>query len=279
MFAVCLLCALAAVNEATQLRTSRAPKDAIGEIASHLKPGFNLEAADADGNGSVTWKELYDALAKFKIPDLDTGVVKGLVKKFAKTGPKEGAEGGLDKAEFAKMIAYFKKMSADALIPKNPDAFDTGCYDEEDKGETYRGLVTSTTSGRTCQKWLDDKPHDVGMKASSDNGLGNHNFCRNPDGSEEKPWCFTQDPGVEREVCNVPVCPGLDRDYIDEADTLSKKIAEGLECDCAAQLYGSSTTTADTAVLLSWVERKEQFNKKCKKYCAKHGHKIKHLKH
>merc|ERR1719345_462921 len=151
-----LLC-LASTNEAatlTQLQDNPF-KAAVGEIAGKLPPGFKLSSADADGNGSVTWKELYDALNKFKIPDLDTGVVKKVLAKFAKDGPKEGAEAGLDKAEFSKMVAYLKKMSADALIPKDPNAFDTGCYDEEDKGETYRGLLTSTVSGRSCQKWMD----------------------------------------------------------------------------------------------------------------------------
>merc|ERR550537_2002935 len=225
---------LASANAATKGRLSFGIADPIGDIAAMLPPGFGLASADADGNGSVTWKELYDTLAKFKIPNLDTGVVKKVVAQFAKDGPKEGAGAGLDSAEFSKMLAYFKKKSADAIIPKDLDAFDTGCYDEEDSGETYRGLVTSTVSGRTCMKWLDDKPHNPGMKPSSSNGLGNHNFCRNPDGSEEKPWCFTQDPTVEKEVCDVPVCPGLDRDYQEEADTLSKLVADGLECDCMA---------------------------------------------
>merc|ERR1719191_2395806 len=175
---VTLLLALASANEASQLRLSDPlPKAAIGEIAAKLPPGFDLSAADADGNGSVTWKELYDALAKFKIPNLDTGVIKAVVTKFAKDGPTEGAGAGLDEAEFAKMKAYFMKHAADAIIPKDLDAFDTGCYDEEDKGETYRGLVTSTISGRRCQKWLDDKPHVPGMEPSDENGLGNHNFC------------------------------------------------------------------------------------------------------
>merc|ERR1719345_544181 len=194
---------------------------AIGAIAGKLPVGFAMDAADADANGSVTWKELYDTLAGFKIPNLDTGVVKGLVTKFAVDGPKEGAEAGLDKAEFAKMIAYLKKKSADALIPKNPNAFDTGCYNKRDKGLKYRGLLTSTASGRTCQKWLDDKPHKTGQEPTAP-GLGNHNFCRNPDGSEEKPWCFTMDPSPdhEKETCDVPVCPAAARDFVDEAATL-----------------------------------------------------------
>merc|ERR1719424_2264803 len=137
---------IAVVSGSAILRS--APKTAIGAIAAKLPAGFSISDADADANGSVTWKELYDALAPFKIPNLDTGVVKGLVGQFAVDGPKEGAAAGLDKAEFSKMIAYLKKKSADALIPKNPDAFDTGCYiemhpitEEADFGKTYRGLV------------------------------------------------------------------------------------------------------------------------------------------
>jgi len=254
LFNIVLVAAVAA-NAELQLS---APKTAIGAIAAKLPAGFSITDADADANGSVTWKELYDALAVFKIPNLDTGVIKGLVTKFAVDGPKEGAGAGLDKAEFAKMIAYFKKKSADALIPKNPDKFDTGCYikmhpitEEKDMGKTYRGLVTSTVSGRTCQNWLDQKPHKIDIEPSKENGLGNHNFCRNPDDSLEKPWCFTMDPTKEKEECEIPVCGEMDRNFQDEADDLSKKIADGLECDCIDQLYGSTTTTADTAVPLS----------------------------
>lgn len=31
------------------------------------------------------------------------------------------------------------------------------------------------------------------------------NYCRNPDGSE-RPWCYTTDPQVEREFCDIPRC-------------------------------------------------------------------------
>jgi len=257
-----------------------APKTAIGAIATKLPAGFSISDADADANGSVTWKELYDALNPLKIPNLDTGVVKGLVTKFAVDGPKEGAGAGLDKAEFSKMVAYLKKESADALIPKDPDEFDTGCFmkanpitEDEDKGLTYRGLVTSTVSGRTCQNWLEKKPQEIpdDLKPDKENGLGNHNFCRNPDQSMDKPWCYTMDPTKEKEVCEIPECETNSRDFQDEAESLGKEVAEGLECDCIEQLYGSTTTTADTAVPLL-VEVKKKFGsvnlevakKKCK---------------
>merc|ERR1719380_224243 len=100
------LLVLAPGNEATQQHLHEevaSPfKEAVGQIAAKLPPGFSLSSADADGNGSVTWKELYDKLATFKIPNLDTGVVKAVVTKFAKDGPTEGAGAGLVKAVVAK---------------------------------------------------------------------------------------------------------------------------------------------------------------------------------
>merc|ERR1740138_1964841 len=134
-----------------------------------------------------------------------------------------------------------------------PSDFDLSCYEESDKGKGYKGLATSTTSGRTCQNWLKDKPHEISTEPSTENGLGNHNYCRNPDGSEDKPWCYTMDPSPdhEKETCDIPVCPPAARDFVDEAKTLATKVAPELDCECAAQLYGSTTTTANTKVSLA----------------------------
>merc|ERR1719181_1200672 len=84
---------------------------------------------------------------------------------------------------------------------------DNSCYTKEDKGKSYRGLATSTASGRACQRWTEDHPHTGTSKYTiGQEGLGNHNYCRNPDGSMEKPWCFTMDtnPEHEKEECQIP---------------------------------------------------------------------------
>lgn len=36
-------------------------------------------------------------------------------------------------------------------------------------------------------------------------GLGNHSYCRSPN-NFDVPWCFTEDPIVQWQECNVPQC-------------------------------------------------------------------------
>merc|ERR1719359_1933965 len=99
--------------------------------------------------------------------------------------------------------------------------------------------MTSTNSGHTCQKWTVKKPHSGTPEPNPENGLGNHNYCRNPDSSEDKPWCFTMDPSPDhkKETCAAPACPGMARDFKDEAKTLSTKMMPSFDCECLATLH------------------------------------------
>jgi len=75
----------------------------------------------------------------------------------------------------------------------------------EDVGFTAVGTVSQTISGKTCRKWSDTTPHGYIFNPAqfSDGGLGNHNYCRNPDKRPSGPFCVTTDPAVTTESCDV----------------------------------------------------------------------------
>ncbi|XP_047549814.1 hepatocyte growth factor-like protein isoform X1 [Lutra lutra] len=87
-------------------------------------------------------------------------------------------------------------------------------------GEDYRGAVDRTESGRECQRWDLQRPHAHPFEPGKflDKDLDD-NYCRNPDGSE-RPWCYTTDPQVEREFCDLPRC-GSEAQPRQEATTLN----------------------------------------------------------
>nr|XP_039273751.1 plasminogen-like isoform X1 [Styela clava] len=84
------------------------------------------------------------------------------------------------------------------------DALIAGCY--LGKGEKYRGLIAMTISGKLCQRWDRQTPHQ--HSRTKDNyphsGL-DANLCRNPD-NEARPWCYTTDSEKRWEFCEIPSC-------------------------------------------------------------------------
>ncbi|XP_070547881.1 plasminogen-like [Ptychodera flava] len=79
------------------------------------------------------------------------------------------------------------------------------CFVNTD-GSDYRGSVSRTRSGKTCQRWSSQSPHKHSRTPGNypNRGLGYHNQCRNPDG-QPKPWCYTTDANTRWEHCNVGV--------------------------------------------------------------------------
>jgi hypothetical protein len=97
-------------------------------------------------------------------------------------------------AALAAPAAAFQLRKANSTAPASYD-----CYTE--KGTGYVGLTDRSASGRTCKNWLKQEKYAPGA-----DGIGNHHYCRNPEGSKEKPWCFTVDPTKDWEFCEVSKC-------------------------------------------------------------------------
>ncbi|KAK2845480.1 hypothetical protein Q7C36_010334 [Tachysurus vachellii] len=76
------------------------------------------------------------------------------------------------------------------------------------KGVQYRGEQQKSSSGRLCLNWNTTKrDYDVTLHPDMSTGVGNHNYCRNPDDSDE-PWCYVSgaDGQLRREACAIMEC-------------------------------------------------------------------------
>ncbi|CAH3022247.1 unnamed protein product, partial [Porites evermanni] len=76
-------------------------------------------------------------------------------------------------------------------------------------GVGYRGNVNITRSGLPCQRWISQCPHrHLRIPEDVVDGQNDSNMCRNPDASApDGPWCYTTDPKVRWEYCNISRCP------------------------------------------------------------------------
>ncbi|KAM7402265.1 hypothetical protein PAMP_017519 [Pampus punctatissimus] len=81
------------------------------------------------------------------------------------------------------------------------------CYHEN--GKNYRGMVRKTRKGITCQKWNVNTPHrtKINPRTHPEANL-TENYCRNPDGDQHGPWCYTTDPKTEFDYCAIKQCAG-----------------------------------------------------------------------
>ncbi|XP_075889401.1 tissue-type plasminogen activator isoform X2 [Nelusetta ayraudi] len=78
------------------------------------------------------------------------------------------------------------------------------------QGEGYRGTWSLSHSGAQCINWnstsLRGRRFTARKVDASSLGLGNHNFCRNPD-NDSNPWCYIyRGTQVAWEFCSVPKC-------------------------------------------------------------------------
>nr|CAB3265672.1 tyrosine-protein kinase transmembrane receptor ROR1 [Phallusia mammillata] len=72
------------------------------------------------------------------------------------------------------------------------------CYNKT--GEDYRGVLSVTATGQTCMTW------PKSMLLQYPQLSGGHNFCRNPGGHREAPWCYVDQKYTVKSECQVPQC-------------------------------------------------------------------------
>uniref|UniRef100_A0A2K6GMV5 Plasminogen n=1 Tax=Propithecus coquereli TaxID=379532 RepID=A0A2K6GMV5_PROCO len=92
----------------------------------------------------------------------------------------------------------------DASAPPEQTPVVQECY--QGNGQSYRGTSSITITGRKCQSWSSMTPHRHEKTPEHYPNAGlKMNYCRNPD-ADKSPWCYTTDPSVRWEYCNLKKC-------------------------------------------------------------------------
>ncbi|XP_078603356.1 uncharacterized protein LOC144877322 [Branchiostoma floridae x Branchiostoma japonicum] len=100
-------------------------------------------------------------------------------------------------------------------------------------GASYRGTVAVTKTGRTCQRWGSQTPHEHYNSLAFLPLAGlEQNYCRNPDG-EPGVWCYTTDPGKRWEYCDVPACVTKELETIERSGTYYRLVTKAMTYDDA----------------------------------------------
>lgn len=81
------------------------------------------------------------------------------------------------------------------------DGTEGTCWSQDIK---YSGTVHHTITKIECQRWDKNKPHRPKQRPRKHKSQ--KNYCRNPDNDPKGPWCYTMDPDVRFEYCNIPNC-------------------------------------------------------------------------
>ncbi|KFM69805.1 Tyrosine-protein kinase transmembrane receptor Ror2, partial [Stegodyphus mimosarum] len=91
------------------------------------------------------------------------------------------------------------------LTDMQRDEITTECI--RGRGRFYQGTVNVTKSGIPCQRWDVQEPHHHNRPPKVfPEVLNSENYCRNAGGEEPVPWCYTMDPRVRWQHCDIPLC-------------------------------------------------------------------------
>ncbi|CAC5408623.1 PLG [Mytilus coruscus] len=109
-------------------------------------------------------------------------------------------------------------------------------------GTEYKGQINVTISGIQCKKWNSDYPHGSYYKEL----VGDQeNYCRNPDNETGGPWCYTMDPAIRWEFCDVQYCVFTTSTTFTTAETNEKTSTTELQTTTRETSSTDLQTTSD----------------------------------
>ncbi|NXN92040.1 HABP2 protein, partial [Rhinopomastus cyanomelas] len=133
------------------------------------------------------------------------------------------------------------------------------CYEEN--SSTYRGRVNQVANGKTCLHWnshfLLGHPINAFMEDADSYGIGEHNFCRNPD-EDEKPWCYIRTNNkVDWDFCDVSPCAETDSStHPLGPNEIFKTCGQPESERPLARIYGGAKTKAGKHPWMASLQRK-----------------------
>ncbi|XP_078589981.1 zinc metalloproteinase nas-7-like [Branchiostoma floridae x Branchiostoma japonicum] len=168
--------------------------------------GYNFKRQDASLIDSLGTSYDYRSIMHYGSNVFGRGYGKQTIKtKDASKQDMIGQRSGLSDIDIKQLNLRYKCGASGT-----PTAAPTAEPCQEGNGASYRGTVSVTETGKTCQRWDSQSPHGhSGTPANYPYSGLEENYCRNPSGHTEV-WCYTTDPSTRWERCDVPVC-GVNR--------------------------------------------------------------------
>lgn len=135
-----------------------------------------------------------------------------------------------------------------------PTIIDTNC--KENAGDDFRGTVSVTRNGYTCQRW----DADVNSAFELVNTINfrpenrEHNYCRNPDNDSGGEWCYTTDSSATWDYCNIDICADETTQATTTEAPVTPAIEHGIKCKQNADdvFRGDVNDTARGFVCQRW---------------------------
>ncbi|GCC37580.1 hypothetical protein chiPu_0016084 [Chiloscyllium punctatum] len=133
------------------------------------------------------------------------------------------------------------------------------------QGVHYRGTQNVTRHGKQCQAWNSQHPHKHNFtKEEMISANLEENYCRNPDEDEDGAWCFTTDPEVEIDYCNLNYCDDLvdifqepSEEEVDESRITGRTVDSGYTTSFNPKFFGKGEDECGLRALYERINKED----------------------